>query len=211
MFAQLKPYAIGSLLIPFLISSSNANAVFIDFDDIIPYESNDPFCEVNCMHELSNEYQSKGLIFHGGTLRGGTLPDGTQKNGVRGFNQIDFEFTGSLPNFLSFNHHSGAGVESSYIDIYGENGVYLFTHFSSGWRGDEDLSTPYIPNELVAIYSTEKIKSVSIYSFFGLRTGPYIDNLTFEVRNLPEPSPLILFLLSITGIFLRKINFIKNR
>lgn len=200
------PSVIASALLVLSMSgiSNSVHAVFIDFDDITALPS-EPFHGCFCGHVLSNEYESQGLIFNGDSswLIGGALPDGTNHNGVQGFNGISFGFLGTLPNFISFNSYS-INEDAVYAEVYGESG-YLFTHISSGWRGTEENSTPYIPGELVSFTATEGITSINIFSFYGLRTGPYIDNLTFESRSVPEPAPFVLLSLALAGLFWRRI------
>ncbi|HSC68192.1 MAG TPA: PEP-CTERM sorting domain-containing protein [Cellvibrio sp.] len=192
------------------LASTNVHATFIDFDDITAQPS-EPFTGCFCGHILSNEYESHGLLFSGPTnwLIGGKLPDGTNRNIVLGLNGISLQFIGTLPNFVSFNIHAPLGGEASYMDVYGKNG-YLFTHVSSGWQGSEEQSTTYIPNELVSISASENITGMYIYSFYGLRTGPQIDNLTFESRTVPEPSSLFLLALTLTAVFWKEIKTNKN-
>lgn len=192
------------------IVSTNAYAVFIDFDDITARPS-EPFTGCFCGHALSNEYESQGLLFNGTSswLIGGELPDGINQNIVLGLNGISLQFTGTLPNFVSFNIHAPLEAEASYIDVYGVSG-YLFTHASSGWQGAEENSTPYIPGELVSISSSEGITGIDIHSFFGLRTGPQIDNLTFESRTVPEPSSLFLITLALVVAFWKRMKINKR-
>lgn len=212
MFIKLKPIIPALFPLALAITSHNANAVFIDFDDIVAPPS-EPFSGCFCGHILSNEYESQGLIFNGDSswLTGGTLPDGTNRNVVHGINGIALGFVGTLPNFVSFNIDSPLEAESSYMEVYGVNG-YLFTHISSGWRGTEENSTPYIPGELVSINAAEGITGMYIYSFFGLRTGPHIDNLTFESRAVPEPPLFLLLAMGFAGIFLQRMKInIRSR
>lgn len=186
------------------LASLNTQAAFIDFDDIeaIPAE---PFDGCFCGHILSNEYESQGLLFTGtdNWLIGGPLPDGTNQNIVVGFNTISFAFVGTLPNFLSFNINSPFQAEASFVEVYGESGL-LFTYVTSGWTGLEETSTPYIPDELVSIYSADAIKNVVIMSLFNEATGPSIDNLTFTKKTVPEPALLWLFATAFTGVLWRR-------
>lgn len=187
-----------------------AHAVFIDFDDIAAPPAYPFDCDgiEYCGLILSNEYESKGVKFLGYSswLIGGTLPDGKNLNGVRGINSIGLEFVGELPNFVSLNIDSPYQAEASYFYVYGEDGELLFLHISSGWRGTEETSTPYIPSELVEIYSSSRIKNIDIFSLFNLRVGPWMDNLTFEYREVNEPSILLLLVMGLAGYFLRRIH-----
>lgn len=193
------------LAISFFITSHNAHAIFIDFDDRVAPPANPFGCETiePCGLILSNEYESKGIVFQGFSwLVGGVLPDGTNDNKVLGTNGIWIDFVDSLPNFISFNVNSPHQAEASYFSVYGENEELLFIQHSSGWTGLEETSTPYIPGELVSIYSSERIKSIYIESLYGLRVGPTIDNLTFEYKTVPEPTTLLLFISAITCLVL---------
>lgn len=204
MFAKQIKHLTGLsavFLLSFGLASNHAQAVFIDFDDIVAIPA-EPFTGCFCGHILGNEYESQGLIFNGDSswLTGATLPDGTNQNAVWGKNEIYLGFTGVLPNFVSFNIHAPLQSEASYMDVFGVDG-YLFTHVSGGWQGTEESSTPYIPGELVSITASEGIVGMHIYSFYGLRTGPHIDNLTFESRTVPEPSSFLLLIPCIAGLF----------
>lgn len=204
MFAkQIKNFTglSAAIMLSLGLASNNVQAVFIDFDDIVAIPA-EPFTGCYCGHILSNEYESQGLIFSGDSswLIGEALPDGTNQNVVWGKNEISLRFTGALPTFVSFNIDAPLGGESSGIDVIGVDG-YLFTHETGGWRGTEENSTPYIPGELVSIYATEGIAALHIRSFFGLRTGPHIDNLTFESRTVPEPSAFLLLVTCLAGLF----------
>lgn len=195
------------------LTSQTAHAAFIDFDDLPPPEK-DPFLcyteALNCMHELGYEYEKEGVIFTGDRewLITEWFADGTYTNQLKGFNYISIEFIDKLPNFISLNINSPLGGEASFLELYGENDTHLFTHVTHGWRGMEELSTPYIPNELVSIYAAERIKRIGIYSFYGHRTGPSIDNLTFEYREVPEPPLFILLITGIAGLLLQRTKYL---
>lgn len=214
MFAkQLKYLTCLPILLTLCIASQTAQAVFIDFDDIVAPPANPFGCETvePCGLILSNEYESKGVVFgNSGWLVGQVLPDGTNQNQVFGTNGISLNFVGALPNFISFNVDSPFQLEASYFSVYGENNDLLFVQHSSGWTGIEETSTPYIPGELVSIYSNTRIKGIYIESLFNLRTGPTIDNLTFEYREVPEPSSLLLFLGGIAGLILGRGRYFKK-
>lgn len=208
MFAKQVKHLTGLsvlLVLSLGLTSNSAQAVFIDFDDIVAGPS-EPFSGCFCGYILGNEYESQGLIFKDDNnwLVGETLPDGTNQNAVRGRLGISLEFTGTLPNFVSFNIDAPYAVEASFMEVIGVNG-YLFTQVSGGWQGTEENSTPYIPNELVSIHASEDITAIRMTSFFGLRTGPQIDNLTFESRPVPEPSVLFLFAAGFLGVFWKRI------
>lgn len=183
--------------------ANNVYAVFIDFDDIEARPS-DPFGECSCGHILSDEYASQGLLFEGdgSWLIGSSFPDGTNQNGVQAYNGISISFLGRLPNFISFNGFS-VHQDAIFTEVWGENG-YLFTHVGSGWRGTEETSTPYIPGELISFSASEGIKSLYISSLYNLRVGPYIDNLTFEYKSVPESSALVIFIIALTSLFWRR-------
>ncbi|PUA27033.1 MAG: hypothetical protein B0W54_19575 [Cellvibrio sp. 79] len=205
---QLKYLTCLPILLTMCIASQTAQAVFIDFDDIVAPPANPFNCETvePCGLILSNEYESKGVVFGDSSwLAGQVLPDGTNQNQVLGINGIWLGFVGTLPNFISFNVDSPYQQEASYFSVYGENNELLFMQYSSGWTGLEETSTPYIQGELVSIYSTNRIKSIYIESLFNLRVGPTIDNLTFEYRAVPEPSALLLFLGGIAGLILGRV------
>ena len=108
MFAKrLKHIACLPILfaISFSIASQNAQAAFIDFDDIVAPPANPFGCETvePCGLILSNEYKSKGIIFGDSSwLVGSVLPDGTNQNKVFGVNGIWIDFVDFRPNFIRF-------------------------------------------------------------------------------------------------------------
>lgn len=199
----------GLLVLLCGIAAMNAHATFIDFNDLELPEKHSWECYTEglpCVHDLNDEYASKGVIFSGDRdwFWGYQLADGTYEMSVTGYNIIGISFIGTLPNFVSFNIDSPTKYEASFISVYGENKTLLFTYITNGWRGNNPNSTPYIPNELVSIQSAEPIHSLGIASLYGLRIGPTIDNLTFEYRSVPEPSPLLLGALGLCGILWRR-------
>lgn len=216
MFAKYVKHLIN---IPALFSvgigvlALNADAAFIDFDDIVAPPAQPFACETlePCGLILSNEYESQGVIFTSDSswLIGVTTADGTNTNRVFGTNLIGLSFIGALPNFVSFNIDSPLMHEASYFEVYGEDGDLLFTQQNNGWRGLEEISTPYIPHELITINSTAAIKYISIGSLYFLRSGPTIDNLTFEQRSVPESPMLFLLLTGLAGLIFQRI-FYKN-
>jgi hypothetical protein len=201
-FTKIFLFSIGA-------ASHSTYAAFIDFNDLELPEMHSWECYIEwlpCVHDLNDEYASKGVIFSGDRdwFWGYELADGSYEMSVTGYNYIGISFIGTLPNFVSFNIDSPTKGEASFIKGYGENGALLFTEITNGWRGYDSNSTPYIPNELVSIQSDEPIHRLGITSFYGLRIGPTIDNLTFEYRSVPEPSPLLLGALGLCGILWRR-------
>lgn len=188
--------------------SSTSYAVFIDFDDIVARPS-EVFDGCFCGHTLSNEYESQGVIFDDGWLFGEVLPDGTNRNHVKGFNTIQFSFLDILPTFVSFNA-SSVFDEAVIVDVFGAGGL-LYRTFGSGWVGTEEDSTPYIPNELFTLSAAEGISSVSITAFYNLRTGPSIDNLTFDYASVPEPSMFWLMSLGLFGLIWQRRRTLKQQ
>lgn len=206
MFAKI---ATSTLIFLFAsILSTSANAVFIDFDDIVAPPFNPFNCETPdtpCGLILSDEYASEGLVFPPGNswLAGETLSDGSVNNRVAGLNTIYIQFNDITPNFISLNIDSALRFEASYIDVFGKDGL-LFTYITSGLRGTDQEATPYIPNEFISFHSDEPILEMAISSLYNHRTGPRIDNLTFEYRTVPEPSLLLLLISAVGIIFYRK-------
>jgi hypothetical protein len=190
----------------FLVIPLHGNAVFIDFDDIELREFDSDLCFFSsgpC--GLDNQYEDKGIIFGEELwLQEKILPDGTLQKRVHSQFGIKFSFIGMLPNYLSFNIDSSQETEASFISIYDINNELILLTRSGGWIGSDAASTPYIPGELIIINSPAPIKYVYITSYYGLRHGPKLDNLTFEYKTVPEPSPPILLLIGMTGLFLRR-------
>jgi hypothetical protein len=187
------------------IAPLNAHAVFIDFDDITALPGNPFSCDdFACGTILGTEYEAMGVLFGNAWLSGERFPDGTNQNSVVALNELWITFVGTLPNFINFNVDSALRKEASFFHVYGKNDELLFAQHSSGWMGEDEPSTPYIPGELISITSENPIKRLTLTSLYNMRVGPTIDNLTFEYRTVPEPSLALLFIMGIAGFFWRR-------
>lgn len=121
MFTQLKFTSTLFFLLAAITISQHANAIFLDFDDIVAPPFNPFSCDTPttpCGLILSNDYQPQGLTFGiNAWLAGEVQADGTNKNKVVGLNTITLFFTGTLPNFISLNINSPLGHEASYLEV----------------------------------------------------------------------------------------------
>ncbi len=195
MFTHFKSRFVGPLLIMLVITPFPAKAVFIDFDDLNPVYDEEWPCW--CDNPLSDEYLDKGLLINGAWVNGAD-----HENVMLTSNWASLEFVGSLPLFVSMNVTSHYG-DAIFLNVYGASG-FLFSVFTSGWQGWEELSTPVIPGELVSLTATEGIKYITIQGFYGMRIGASIDNLNFTYASAPEPSPLLLAIAGLALILWRR-------
>lgn len=194
-FSMLKNIQGLVTIVISLLLSTSAYATVIDFDDLDPVYQEEFPCW--CDNPISDEYIDKGLLIHGSWVVGAK-----PHNSMLTSNWGGLEFVDELPTFLSMNVSSAYG-DAVYLDFYGEQG-FLRTIITSGWRNVEDEVTPPIPNEFISFTSDVGIKSVSIYSHWGMRVGAYIDNITFITATVPESSSLALISLGLLGLLLRR-------
>jgi hypothetical protein len=177
-----------------------ANAEMIDFDD------RDPASIPNGI--LTNEYESQGVIFHGSAYLNSPSPK-SAPNYVVGpgfsFSFMGLPYvSGFFPKLVTF--YTGSSTESKvFITATGPNGHVEQIITEGEIHGMTDLvSTPYIPNQFVSFEFAEGISSIELSG----QSDAYIDDLGFYyvIETVPEPSIMILFLLSITCIIVRRFN-----
>ena len=170
--------------------ASNAYATFIDFDDLTPVY--DPVFGCFCDNPLTNQYESKGLLIENAYLNGGSLDGGlTYENILLSGPHTTLYFVGQLPTFVSM-YVTSANGDAIYLTAYGPGGE---SNYQTGGYGGPDYDTPVIPNEYVSFQTDLGISQINIDSFYFLRVGAAIDNLTFTHSSVPEPSAPLLFLL----------------
>lgn len=187
-FLAKLPILFSTLLV---VTSHNAKATFIDFNDLNPVYNEEFPCW--CDNPLSDEYLDKGVLIDGAWVNGGN-----GQNVMLTSNWASIQFVDTLPNFISMNVTSHYG-DSISLAFYGVDGL-LFSHYTSGWRGWEENSTPVIPNEFVSFNTPQGIEYITIQGFYNMRIGAAIDNLTFESRMVTEPSLLFLLLTGLIGL-----------
>ena len=191
----------------FMMLSSSANAVVINFDELDQSLYLRPG-EDEAIAPLTNEYESLGMVFVDSAYLVTYQEWGTPvslPNYVAGPG-FGIKFVGSeLPTYVSFylGSDSHAAVE---IDVTGPN--YRSSVVSSGGiHGMTDyLGTPYIPNEVFSFYSPT---GISLIDFSG-QSGNYIDNITYTYAKdvvVPEPSALILFGFGLLGLISSRFKF----
>ncbi len=181
-------------------AASNAYAVFIDFDDLVPVY--DPVFPCFCDNPLTNQYESQGLLIGDAYLNGESDDGGlTYENILLSGPYATLYFIGQLPTFVSMNVTSING-DAIYLTAYGPGGT-AGEYQTSGFAGSDDYP-PVIPDELVSFYSETGISQINIDSYYFLRVGAEIDNLTFTYSSVPEPSSLALMLLGCLAVLWRR-------
>jgi hypothetical protein len=175
-----------------------ANAEMINFDDRDFTSIPDGI--------LTNEYESQGVIFKGSAYLISPSPK-SAPNYVVGpgfsFSFLDLPYvSGFFPKLVTF--YTGSSTESKvFITATGPDGhvEQIITEGEIHGMGD-DTSTPYIPNQLVTFEFANGISSIALTG----QSDAYIDDLSFYyvIETVPEPSAIILFLLSIICIMWRR-------
>ena len=183
----------------FIMLSSSAHAVLINFDELNPSAYEDgPY---GFPIPLTNEYESQGLVFKYAAY---LLEWSESKPIVSSPNYIGgpgfgFEFVGELPTSVSFYLGSSSQM-AVFIDVLGPNYANHLTSSGENHGGwPEDLGSPYIPNELFTFYSATGISSVE----FSGRGDVFIDDLIYNYSSqaqVPEPSTFVLLLLGFLGL-----------
>lgn len=179
----------------------NAHAVFIDFDDLVPIY--DPESPCFCDNPLTNQYASKGLLVDNAYFNGESFDGGlTYENVLTSGPYTQLNFTGPLPTFVSM-YITSANNDAIFLTAYGLKG-FISEVQTPGYAGsDEDPAA--VPNFLVSFSSAAGIKSINIDSYYFLRVGAAIDDLTFTYSSVPEPSSLILLILGLMAVTLRRL------
>ena len=192
----------GALLFCLLLSlfSVPAKAVVINFDDLVyvPTWPDDFFGD----HELTNEYESQGLLINGGFLavwHEGTGPSASEPNFLSAGHDLRLKFIGELPTFVSMYVSASSG-QAVYLSAFDSAGL-IASHTTDGWRGFE-TDPLYVPNQLVNFNALGGISEIHVSDFYGQRTGAMIDDLTFtHSAQVPEPGSVFLFSLGLLAIF----------
>jgi len=175
---------------------TNAHAVVIDFNDLVPVY--DPTFPCFCDNPLTDQYASKGLMIDNAYLNGESYDGGlTYENILLSGPYTQLNFIGTLPTFISMlvtTTHDDA----IFLTAYGSSG-FISSVQTPGYAGSEGDPLA-VPNFLVSFSSASGIKSINIDSYYFLRTGAAIDDLTYTYSSVPEPSSLLLIALGFITI-----------
>ena len=171
-----------------------ANAVTLNFDDLDAVINDEGY--------LTTEYESQGILFEPyAFIRSAESLSGPW---------FTFFFIGDLPTYVSFVLNNPFEMANG-VFAKGPNG-YTERVKTEGWiRGmSTELSTPYIPNQMVTLRSDFGISSVEISSQSGIL---YLDNLTFyyATETVPEPHAFVLLILGFVGIFYRHTKYYREK
>lgn len=169
------------------LASVDANATLITFDDLI-YTPTSP--DEFWTHPLTNEYAPLGLQINGGFLAQGGPGMVSAPNLLLGSNYLTLRFLNPMPTFVSM-FVSAPNEDIIYLTAYGLDGL-LETITTQGWGGPLN-NTPYTPQQFVSFYDTRGIASINLGTFFNLRTGAEVDNLSFDsATTIPSPPSVAL-------------------
>lgn len=195
--ATRKTIIVFAAVCSMLVIASTAQAVLIDFDDLvyIPSES-----EFNCWcdHPITNEYLSQGLLISDGYLAEhfGSSAN-SPSNYLIGGNSLQFSFVGNLPTSVGM-YVSAFFEEAIYLTAVDASGQ-IIQKKTSGWAGPFD-DTPYEPNQFISFTSPSGFTGVTVEGFYNMRTSAAIDNLTYEYSSVPEPSSFALLFVGLLGL-----------
>jgi len=182
------------------IISSNAHAVVVNFDDLVPVY--DPDFPCFCDNPLTDQYADKGLLISNAYLNGESNDGGqTYQNFLLSGPYTQLNFTGTLPTFVSMLVTS-AHDDAVFLTAYGPSGFTKLVQ-TPGWAGSDDDPLP-VSNYLVSFSSATGIDTINIDCYYFLRTGASIDDITFTYSSLPEPSSIGLLALGLLALLRRK-------
>ncbi len=193
---QKVVFAIAAFII---LMCRYASAEVINFDDLERVD--DPFWAAQ---EVTNEYESKGLIIDGGYLgkywreQGEEIVSGP--NYLQGGPYLYFSFVGKLPKFVSLVVTSN-NQDVVYLGANCGDGSVLHAE-TPGWAGPEK-NTPFKAKNVITFVSQHGISSIGFGAFYFLRTSAMIDDVTYHYE-LPEPAPLLLFGLGLFALILSR-------
>ena len=184
-----------------IFSATVAHATLINFDDLPPLVGDDPSEPT----PVTNQYAALGVLFDTAAIATDVAGVRSGPNGITDFYGPDMEirFTGLLPTSLSM-FVSSANQDSIFIDIFGADGL-LGSIATDGWRGTEEMSTPYRDQQLVA-FAGAPISYLHVASFYFRRGSLLIDDLTFthDSANVPEPTGLSLLVVGLAMLFVQR-------
>lgn len=187
---------IGICLLSFI--AMNAQAVFIDFDDLTyvpPADGGTHFSDM----PITNQYESLGLIIDGGFLW--TYGSSLDPNFVSGPNYLlggtamTFFFVGQLPTFVGMHVFSYRNEAISIVAL-NASGERVASVTTSGFGGP-DHDVPYVPKEYFTLSAASGISRIDFWGFFHRSTAANIDDLTFTYAEVPEPPLGALFCLGL--------------
>lgn len=204
----LKFFHLCLFLIAFGIAG-NSYAVVIDFDDL------------NLFEDVTSQYAADGVIFSG-------IENGQTVNleAVDGSLYSDIH-PSSAPMALSnfYNNNSGLRADAMVMTFTSGASNIAFDYNGAGSSGVNSVINLYdLSLSLISSFTIGSLSPTPVTSWFdrvdvggtaiGMMEilqpsdswGHYIDNLTFDAVDVPEPSGLAIFLISLTclGILRRK-------
>lgn len=191
VFKNSLKYITMVLAVFFTTGITNAYAALINFDDLVyvPTPDDDCFCD----HDLTNQYESQGLLIDGGFLS--TSDDGSN-NFLWGGPFLSLKFVGTLPTKITMSV-SAALEDVVFLYAFGPG----FNSFKQtlGWAGPFD-DTPYSPNQIITFTSASGISGINISAFYDIRVDAMIDDIdSYYSATVPESGSLGLLSLGLLG------------
>lgn len=203
--AIVKQASLAATLL-FSFTALNAQAVFIDFDDLtyVPVDEEMPHFSDT---PVSDQYASLGLIISEGYL----LPYGAEgeadpdfisgPNYLLGGNTLTLWFGSELPTHVGMYVMSSQN-EAFFLEAYGTSGL-LGKAQTAGYAGPFN-DTPYVPRQYVTFDSSEGINRIDLRGFYGSRVSAMIDDITFTYAAVPESSSLALMGIGLAALIYRR-------
>lgn len=186
----------------FALCASQTHATLLTFDELVdPPHTGDNYEPLF----VYDQYQALGVIFNGAGLYNYEFspqivsrPNALMDSYGPG---MWIYFSGNLPTHVSMYVSSGM-TDSISVVAFGTNGQPISSVDTDGWRGDEDISTPYRDQQIVA-FAGLPISRIELMGSSARRGGVIIDNLEFTSDvSVPIPSGFILLGSGLGGLMM---------
>lgn len=179
-----------------------AHALLITFDELDWNEDAESYWE----QPVENQYAAFGVTFNMGFLSQDFVPEPQDPPAhvnqyLLGGHEMTVTFSGTLPNYVSFNMGSPYREASeSYVTALAADNSLVGRGRTGGYFPDGTQEPPfrqelpYVHNRYVTFYSPEGIRTLNFYDAYGSRFATTMDNLYFgAVPAVPEPATLGLW------------------
>ncbi len=179
-------------------------AVFLSFEDLPQYNIDDPLHmppDDTVPNPVTTQYAHLGVVFDGAgvSIAPGGVKSGSQSIADNYGPEMAIRFTGDLPSYVSF-YLSALFEDKVFMRVFDQAGALIGETASDGWFGVVENSQPYTPLQFFEFSGTQ-ISEISLSSFYSLRSGIQLDDLTFtRAQSVPEPSSLLMAIIAVMGL-----------
>jgi hypothetical protein len=196
---HLLPLARALVAAGIAVAAGSAQATLITFDEL-PWRPIDSFFD----YPVDTQYAALGVTFSPGYLAQTYYPSNPPAHlnqFLLGGHDLSVTFTGTLPQFVSFNMSSPYRAASeSYVVALDANGREVGRGRTGGFYPDGSQDPPWVQdlpyqhNRWISLSSTSGIAGLQFWDAYGSRLSTEIDNLYFgAVPAVPEPATLALW------------------